>query len=85
MKAYEVIAALDRDAHPRSALVGPGGDGEVFVQFEGRGCMWVRPTGRYVSGWTPHGQHHWREFGLINRLRIRAALRRWAARRGPPA
>lgn len=85
MRAREVIARLDADQHEESGRViahRPSFDTDdaVFVKFPGRGSMWVPLDGRRVSGWTDHGGYTWRSFCLINRLRIRAALRRWAAR-----
>lgn len=84
MKAWEVVARLNADEHPESGVVRkmPEGlrTGEIFVKFQESGCMWVRPRGDFVSGWSYYGRYdHW-SFGFFDRLRIRKAVRAWLAR-----
>lgn len=88
MRTWEVVARLGADKHKESGLAREdngtrGLHGDIYIKFPETGCMWVRQSGRYVTGWTYYGDYFAAHFtGFIDRLRIRKAVRAWLARQG---
>lgn len=55
---------------------------ELFIRVNGDMWFWVRESGAWVSGHAPGGYFGYRP-GLIDRWRIRRAVRRWLAKPKP--
>lgn len=84
----KVVAALRSDTHTESGWVKPmldeAGQREAWLKDFGG---WIRADGAWVSGWGapadgegPHRHYGFRP-GLVDRWRIRRAVRAWAKRR----
>lgn len=92
--ASAVIRALKADNDPKSGWMKAGRTGviiepreELFLQQPGdigARTLWIRVPRRSrvsISGWSDHGLHFWKVFGLIGSMRIRRAVRDWADRK----
>jgi hypothetical protein len=76
------IAALAADDHARSGWLRRAGGGlSVPPESYVHGFGWIRANASWLSGWTDHGAHFGLRPGLVDRWRIRRAVRAWAKRR----
>lgn len=75
-----MIRALDQDESPRSGWVMFGGVIDTPRQAFVVGVGWCREDGTRVSGWDGHRYFAFRPH-LLDRWRLRRAMRRWIRRR----